>query len=174
MRDSAFNYIRLAAEGAYRAFVHRRAAVRALALQKLPAHCAVNAANRIRRVSVRKKQPHLFHEILMVRRATRIRAESLRMRNRERGTGNRGRVCYVVGGNFRNREIELLRNLVDDFIVQLSTVTLLEHGKSRLLAADFGRKLALSKPGLSPRRSHAFAELYTKVFHNADIMDFIL
>ena len=42
------------------------------------------------------------------------------------------------------------------------------------VAADFGRKLALSKPGFSPRRSHAFAELYTKVFHNADIMDFIL
>ena len=70
------HYVRLAAEGAYRPLVHRCAAVGALALQKLPAHGAVLAAHRIRRLAIRQKQPNLFHKILMVRRTIRIWTEA--------------------------------------------------------------------------------------------------
>ena len=93
---------------------------------------------------------------------------------REWGTGNGEWVCTIIGGGFRNSEIELLRYLSDDLVVQLCAIALLEHRKSRLLAADFGRKLALSKASFPSRRLYAFAELYAEVFHNADIMDFIL
>ena len=74
----------------------------------------------------------------------------------------------------RIAQIELLCQLVYNLVVQLRSVALLEHGKRRLLASDFGRKLPLREPRLSASRLHASAEFYAQVFHNADIMDFIL
>ena len=79
-----------------------------------------------------------------------------------------------MGGSGLERKIELLRQLLDNFVVQFRPIALLEHRKRRLLAADFGRKLPLSQPCLAASRLYVFAELWTKVFQSDDIMDFIL
>ena len=81
---------------------------------------------------------------------------------------------WGLGGWERERNIELLRKLLDYVVVELRPGSLLEHGKRRLLAADFGRKLALGQPRLAARQPNLFAELWIKVFHCGGIMDFIL
>ena len=79
-----------------------------------------------------------------------------------------------MGGRGLERKIELLRQLLDNFVVQFRPIALLEHRKRRLLAADFDRKLPLSQPCLTASRLYAFAELWIQVFQGSDIMDFIL
>ena len=81
---------------------------------------------------------------------------------------------WWLGGSWIERKIELLRQLLDNFVVQFRPIALLEHRKRRLLAADFGRKLPLSQPCLAASRFYAFAELWIQVFQGSDIMDFIL
>ena len=79
-----------------------------------------------------------------------------------------------MGGGGLERKIELLRQLLDNLVVQLRSIALLEHRKRRLLAADFGRKLPLSQPSLTASQLDVFAELWIQVFQSGDIMDFIL
>ena len=67
----------LAAEGTDCASVDRRAAIRARPLQKLAAHSAILPADGIGRLAVGKEKPNLLDEILLVRRAVGIRAESV-------------------------------------------------------------------------------------------------
>ena len=79
-----------------------------------------------------------------------------------------------MGGSGFERKIELLRQLLDNLVVQLRSIALLEHRKRRLLAADFGRKLPLGQPCLAASELYAFTELWIQVFQGGDIMDFIL
>ena len=79
-----------------------------------------------------------------------------------------------MGGRGLERKTELLRQLLDNFVVKLRPITLLEHRKRRLLTADFGRKLPLGQSRLAASRLYAFAELWIQVFQGGDIMDFIL
>ena len=79
-----------------------------------------------------------------------------------------------MGGSWIERKIELLRQLLDNFVVQFRPIALLEHRKRRLLAADFGRKLPLGQPCLAASELYAFTELWIQVFQGGDIMDFIL
>ena len=71
-------------------------------------------------------------------------------------------------------KIELLRQFLDNLVVELRSIALLEHRKRRLLAADFGRKLPLGQPRFAAGRLYAFTELWIQVFQGGDIMDFIL
>ena len=80
---------------------------------------------------------------------------------------------YGIAGR-RDREIELLRQLLDNLVIELRSIALLEHRKCRLLAADFGRKLPLGQPYLATCQLYAFAELWIQIFQGGDIMDFIL
>ena len=79
-----------------------------------------------------------------------------------------------MGGRGLERKIELLRQLLNNLVIQLCTIALLEHRKRRLLATDFGRKLPLSQPRFAASELYAFAELWIQVFQGGDIMDFIL
>jgi hypothetical protein len=81
---------------------------------------------------------------------------------------------WGLGGSGFERKIELLRQLLDNLVVQLRSIALLEHRKRRLLAADIGRKLPLGQPRLAASQLDAFAELWIQVFQGGDIMDFIL
>ena len=74
----------------------------------------------------------------------------------------------------RYAQVELLRNLLNHLVAELRPVSLLEHRKRGLLASDFGRKLALAKARFLSRDLRLSTELWIQVFHNADIMDFIL
>ena len=67
----------LAAERADCAGVDRRAAIRTRPLQQLAAHRAIFPADGIGRLAVGKEKPNLLDEILLVRRAVGIRAESV-------------------------------------------------------------------------------------------------
>ena len=69
---------------------------------------------------------------------------------------------------------ELLRELFDDVIVKFRAATLLEHRNCRLLAADFRRKFALPNARRLARILYLPAKLWTQIFHNPNIMDFIL
>ena len=67
----------LAAERADCAGVDWRTAIRARPLQQLPTHRAILPADRIGRLTVWKEKTNLLYEILLVRRAVGIRAESV-------------------------------------------------------------------------------------------------
>ena len=151
--------IGLAAERTDGAGVNGRAAARTLALQKLAAHRAMPAADWIRRLAVGKEKPHLLDEILLVRRTTRIRTKSA---CRKANVGSRW--GFMPNGGCRERKVELLRQLLNDLVVELCPVALLEHRKRRLLAADFDRKLALSQTRLAASQLHFLAKLWTQVF----------
>jgi len=81
---------------------------------------------------------------------------------------------WGLGGRGLERKIELLRQLLDNLVIQLCTIALLKHRKRRLLATDFGRKLSLGQSRLAASELYAFAELWIQVFQGGDIMDFIL
>ena len=66
----------LSAEGTYCAGVDRRAAIWTRPLQELAAHRAMLSADGIGRLAVWKEKPNLLDEILLVRRAAWIRAET--------------------------------------------------------------------------------------------------
>ena len=67
----------LAAERADCTGMDWRAAIRARPLQKLAAHRAIFPADGIGRLAVGKEKPNLLDEILLVRRAVGIRAETV-------------------------------------------------------------------------------------------------
>ena len=67
----------LAAERADCAGVDRCTAIRACPFQQLAAHRAILPAAGIGRLAVGKEKPNLLDEILLVRRAVGIRAESV-------------------------------------------------------------------------------------------------
>jgi len=163
----------LAAEGADCAGMDRCAAIRARPLQKLAAHRAILTAYGIGRLAVGKIKPNLLDEILLVRRAVGIRAETV-VKWGSWKVGEWGSVDLCGRDRRCERKIELLRQLLDNLVVQLRSIALLEHRKRRLLATDFGRKLPLSQPSLTASELYVFAELWIQVFQSGDIMDFIL
>jgi len=165
----------LSAKRADRAGMDGRAAVRTLPLQQFPAHRAVPAADGIRRLVVGTEKTHLLYEVPVVRRTRRIRTERARtepVNGRPEGN-SRGlpiRLTLLLGEG----EVELLRYPPNHLVVELRPVTLLEHRKRGLLASDLGCKLSLRQTRRAASRPYAPAELWIQVFHNTDIMDFIL
>ena len=126
--------------------MHGRAAVRTPLLEDFAAERAELAADRIgfRAVGQEIRPPLDF--VRTVRRAVRIRTEPARRvfcrrRKRERRRQRTRRWLALR----RQVDAELLRELLDDLVVQLRPVTLLEHRQRRLLAADFKRHDALRK-----------------------------
>ena len=70
-----------------------------------------------------------------------------------------------VGIDFLQLNAELLRQLLDNLVVELRRLTLLEHRQSILLAADFTRHNALRQPGRAASVSELDADLWIQVLH---------
>ncbi len=153
--------------------MHRSSAVGTSLLEQFAAYSAILAANRIRRLAVRPKEPNFFHKVLVVRRAVGIWTKTPRKDRRTKVRQGRRIVSRVLLCRLVV-QVEFLRKLVNDLVVKLGTIPLLKHRKRGLLATDLGSKLSLREPSLTSGGFHAFTEFYVQVFHNANIMDFIL
>ena len=84
--------------------------------------------------------------------------------------GNIGRCCTSwqggrLAGIRPDFKTEFLGKPANDFVVQLSPVSLLEHGYRRLIAPKLGGKFALRNLRSAPSLFCLKAEIWTKVLH---------
>lgn len=159
--------VRIAAKRADGTVMNRRAAIRTFLLQNLSTNGTVLAANGILLQTVRLQERSPINFIREMRRTLRVRTKAprgllgLRIRKRQDLWTNRlGRFTLL-----RKLYAKLLAQLFDDFIVQLRSITLLEHGKGGLLTTHFGCKHALRKPRFTTGFLYLSADLWTQICH---------
>ena len=157
--------------GADGAGVDPGAAVGTEALQHLAADGAEAAADRIRRGAVGRVEGAAGDLVGAVAGALRVGAEAGAGGVVGGGGGGRGGAGGRRSGGEGNAEA--LGQLFHHFGAQLGGTALLEHGKSRLLAADFGGKDLLREARLAAGITELETDLWTKGLHWLCIMDFI-
>ena len=129
-----------AAEGADRAVMDARAAVRTALLEDLPAERTELSTRRIRRGTVWFQKGPPVHLIRRVGRTFRIGTEPARNGRHCASARELAHRCFRC-----ERHPELLRQLPDNRIVQLRPIPLLKHRKRRLLAPHLGCNNTLRK-----------------------------
>lgn len=159
--------VRIAAKRADGTVMNRRAAIRTPLLQNLTTDSAVLAAHGILLQTIWLQERAPVNLICEMRRTLRIRTEATRgllgLHKRKRHdlrTNRLGRISLL-----RKLYAKLFAKLLDDFIIQLRSITLLEHGKSGLLATHFGSKQTLRKPSLAASFLYLTADFWTQICH---------
>lgn len=138
--------------------MHGSAAIRTPLFQNLAAVRAELTPDRIGLVEMRQVKPSPVDRVRMIRRAPGVRTKALERKwEVEVGVGE----SLTFDPFDRNIHIELLRQLLDDLIVELRRLPLLEHRERILLATDFGGNLALRQPGLAAGVLELIADLWT-------------
>ena len=150
----------LAAEGADRAVMHGRPAVRTPLLKDFPAERAELPARRIRRGPIRPQKRPPVHLVGRIRRTFRIRTEPARSRRRQTSARELAHRCFLL-----QRNPELLRQLPDDRIVQLRPIPLLEHRKRRLFAPNLRSNDTLRQLRRTASHLELFADFWTQICH---------
>ena len=154
----------LAAEGTNRPVVQVRPAVGATFFQDFAADRAETTEYWIALFTVRTREFSAVNFVFSIGRAMGIGTETP-----SRHRGRQIQIRLVSRRRFLRGEFQskFRGNLPDRFVVQFSAVAALEHGKSRLLAADFESEFALRNSLFAPGIPCLEAEFFAKICHGA-------